>query len=906
MTEKIQYIPARQKNAAVGGHIGGTEDIIDDALGKEQSQINQENIVALNDRYTKDETYSKEQLNSLITTPNQQYVNLSAEDGDTLADIFDGVTGAADTIYRVGSWNGEQYDATVYSEYAFDGTNFVLLEVKEVGIDDEPTAGSDNLVKSGGVMLQNCNISMKNNIKTPLEFFLLTNGYYITYDATTQAKKVSQNDDICYCEIPIDIIEDHSHVVLTGFGYVPSIGSSTTYTKILFFDSNNIKLGEVTTATDGIMAIEKPVGAAYCYVDVPISHKSELIIYTVSKESYDNEVYKDFTRQVIYPQPQELIIKESRVTNGSIYISVSDDWVGRIIKSFNMSQSQMAEFLETTLTASPNGLKNCIEIPSLTSLVIDTQSEQYLAIKNRADVLTTDIILISCTHGRITRLGHGMEGCVISAIKKDIDILTNNLANSSISIDSCTHGSLQPDGGVDTELVNCVVTPYIRVAGGSTIYFPYQSVTYNGEEYFISARVVGTQDDSKTGAHMITNHTDFPPKKVKTSNADRYIRMSFYFYHKVNNSFALLDGSVDALTTFAGIDFCFNISNQIVNDENIVDLNKNISDIILPQFKKNIYNQYGTPQTDKPFVLLHFSDLHADSDNLKRLMYFYNHYKQYIDDCLFTGDGVSNIFNNSFSFWAEDGAEKVLFTIGNHDTANYSEGAYDWTANAGINAYNKYIAPYVANWGVTQPSGASANGLCYYYKDYSPNIRLIVVDDMSIRKDGDAAQISWFENVLANARNDNKCVLVAAHHPNNITPINSPFTGINGQGWIDTYPERENLVEKVDDFISAGGKFIAWLTGHSHRDMLGKVSGAVNNQLNVVISTATCNENQSKFDGIRREADTKSADLFNIFKVDTYQKVLTLYRVGSDFDTYGRHIGTVTIDYENCVLLEKF
>lgn len=37
-------IPARLKNVAKGGHVAGAEDIIDDALGKEQSEINQERI----------------------------------------------------------------------------------------------------------------------------------------------------------------------------------------------------------------------------------------------------------------------------------------------------------------------------------------------------------------------------------------------------------------------------------------------------------------------------------------------------------------------------------------------------------------------------------------------------------------------------------------------------------------------------------------------------------------------------------------------------------------------------------------------------------------------------------------------------------------------------------------------
>lgn len=40
MTENISYIPTRIKNVAKGGHVTGTEDIIDDDLGMTQDEIN--------------------------------------------------------------------------------------------------------------------------------------------------------------------------------------------------------------------------------------------------------------------------------------------------------------------------------------------------------------------------------------------------------------------------------------------------------------------------------------------------------------------------------------------------------------------------------------------------------------------------------------------------------------------------------------------------------------------------------------------------------------------------------------------------------------------------------------------------------------------------------------------------
>ena len=42
MSEHMSPIPSRIYNAAVGGHVCGAVDIVDDALGLEQSSINED------------------------------------------------------------------------------------------------------------------------------------------------------------------------------------------------------------------------------------------------------------------------------------------------------------------------------------------------------------------------------------------------------------------------------------------------------------------------------------------------------------------------------------------------------------------------------------------------------------------------------------------------------------------------------------------------------------------------------------------------------------------------------------------------------------------------------------------------------------------------------------------------
>lgn len=89
------------------------------------------------DVYSKTETYNKTELDSLITTPNQEYVTVVATAQTTAVTDLLPAIGAADTIYRVGCWDGNQYDNTVYSEYAWNGSRYIYLSTKVGDIVDQ-------------------------------------------------------------------------------------------------------------------------------------------------------------------------------------------------------------------------------------------------------------------------------------------------------------------------------------------------------------------------------------------------------------------------------------------------------------------------------------------------------------------------------------------------------------------------------------------------------------------------------------------------------------------------------------------------------------------------------------------------------------------------------------------------
>ena len=113
------------------------------------------------DVYTKSETYNKTELDSMITTPDVQYVSVTATAQTAAVTDVLPATGAADTVYRVGSWDGTQYDANSYSEYAWNGTAYVPLSVKDAGIAtgsdfDNPTAAQRELLTTVGAVLDGC------------------------------------------------------------------------------------------------------------------------------------------------------------------------------------------------------------------------------------------------------------------------------------------------------------------------------------------------------------------------------------------------------------------------------------------------------------------------------------------------------------------------------------------------------------------------------------------------------------------------------------------------------------------------------------------------------------------------------------------------------------------------------
>lgn len=504
----------------------------------------------------------------------------------------------------------------------------------------------------------------------------------------------------------------------------------------------------------------------------------------------------------------------------------------------------------------------------------------------------------------------------------------DNLADSINYIPSDVHtftqvsdfvnGNIQSTGTV-TSGTGKTSPEWMRVRKGNVLRFTYPStVTYDGTEYQLRIRVV-------LNAHPKAGTT---PSKTKTydnsgQTFDVSINEDLYHYFKFT-LFLYLNGSMVSDTTLAETIWAslssLNVSVEIAGgvstgyyplDEmdarlqelegadgigtNIVKLNDiSLTKQRFTQIKRTVRGSISVNQPN--LILAHFSDIHQDRRNLERILEYCTYWGANLNDIICTGDLVQNSFNETSqdvwnAFWAD--AQKILIVIGNHDTAHYANGTYDWTHYIGEQAYVRYIAPNVDNWGVTQPQNAEANGYCYYYKDYtSQKTRLVVLDVMG----WDATQLSWFVAVLASAITAELSVVVAIHYSASMEYENCSFNSLTPSGFYDHIPN--DAMNAIDDFITGGGEFVCWLSGHTHRDYFGVATGHPN-QLVVTISTAQCQREGNQEDNVERVVGTRTEDLFNIVSIDTYQKYITMFRVGADLDMMLRHIGTISYDYAN-------
>ena len=377
------------------------------------------------------------------------------------------------------------------------------------------------------------------------------------------------------------------------------------------------------------------------------------------------------------------------------------------------------------------------------------------------------------------------------------------------------------------------------------------------------------------------------------------------------------------------------LESTIIRGTGIIDFNPEKEVLpILKDFKHRIRNLSFVEQV-KQLVLLQLTDQHGDETRMNRAMQFASKYGEYIDDVIHTGDLVYDNWADGIDWFANiQNKNNILQVIGNHDvvfkagsdgkiytdpndlsryieTSGYislnktthtvlgyknSDNEIVWFNYTDI--YGRYIAPYVSNWGVVQPSNAATQGLNYYYKDYTEQgIRLVILDCMMY----DTAQNTWLISVLEDAKTNGYGVIIAEHYPIQLDGFEyCAFTSSGNDDVLDFYQGEGHdytLADAqlaVDNFMNAGGEFICWLAGHTHKDFCGTIKNYPKQVM--LVSTLTGINHISWGDEVRT-VGTKTEDCFSIISIDRYKKIVRLYRVGNQWDRYGRHKVSMAFDY---------
>lgn len=294
---------------------------------------------------------------------------------------------------------------------------------------------------------------------------------------------------------------------------------------------------------------------------------------------------------------------------------------------------------------------------------------------------------------------------------------------------------------------------------------------------------------------------------------------------------------------------------------------------------------------DADCKLAFFSDVHNSATNVQHIVDYAE--DNNLNAIINGGDTCLRYLNdsgNSFDWYAQalaDSSVDVLSAVGNHDVW---DGAL-WTKADAVVTYNAIIAPIIAKFAdIVQPTGAQANGLCYYYKDYG-NVRVIIINAMSGHASvefWDSAQSTWLTNVLADAKTNSKHVIICNHSPfpKNIAQRDEQA---NWNSWIDyrTWSGSDSIVfatgalDVIKTFVDGGGKLICLLTGHEHVDNMLTATGYEGLQM-VNIASARYNYHS---DGVAYSSPkSRYYDCFNVLAVDTTNCLLKIRRIGWNTD----------------------
>lgn len=398
-------------------------------------------------------------------------------------------------------------------------------------------------------------------------------------------------------------------------------------------------------------------------------------------------------------------------------------------------------------------------------------------------------------------------------------------------------------GSIDTVIIPSVAQTYNGwFRSGETTNFHdgnTKRLLYYPEVYVKGGELVSVKYSGRNAIRVY----ELPYRKLGSS--------PFLTYSTANDIIAYHDLVANTSSSYTGevsfklSDKCFRLGFVLGSTQNVAinpsEITDEITEVTLPVTNTSVLNIANNDFKLKLFVervaqakfvapsgtftkslgLIHFSDIHGDQEAADTINAYKKAIFNYVDDMLCTGDSVHYFADGTESYphgsvwWKETSnlADKSLFILGNHDSATTATTEYDqkedsaaWDGKGKDWCYETYFAPYIEQLGYVMPSGyddpTSANyHACYWHKDYTTQkIRVIGLDCLH-RFDGvidpvtgaiTTAGVKWTTNEqelwliakLNETLDSNNpaygfSVLVACHYP-----IDN-FNG-NNEEWNDT------------------------------------------------------------------------------------------------------------------------
>ena len=322
------------------------------------------------------------------------------------------------------------------------------------------------------------------------------------------------------------------------------------------------------------------------------------------------------------------------------------------------------------------------------------------------------------------------------------------------------------------------------------------------------------------------------------------------------------------------------IGNNGVND--IVTLNKDVEPFVI-QANEGL-GQMFTDKT-KPLVFTHFSDVHTRQELWDRIMEYNNHYSDYLDFSIHTGDycganqdGYIDLYSNGTKCNVT-----VYNCVGNHDTYLTDNSTADKKVTHDL------LFNHTDGW--TNVKFMNIANSMTYYKDFpDKKIRLIVLDYYYDKND----QCTWLNEKLTEAKTNGYHVVTCMHEMTNVI-MNKLETNFQTIDKFELLGGNKNSISKFDkvigDWIKTGGVHVANFAGHEHSDFIGYTENGV---LNICVQAAT--DNTIWTDG-KRVKNTKTWDCFNVVSVETSTGTLKLIRIGNNSDHYLREKKVLSYNY---------